>query len=221
MRATPSPAQVRLLRRRVLSWWRLQTFDYPWRVTSNPWLGLVAEVLLQRTRAAQVVPVYKRFAAKYPTPASFLKDSRSGTVTATLGLHVRADHLRAVADTIIRGVPTDEKELRKIRGIGAYTSAAWLSFHLGQRAVIVDANIFRWLGRMTGRPYHRDPRGVRWVRRCADQLTPRRAFRAYNYAVLDFTMSVCTPRKPKCETCVLQSLCSFGKRSCRRMTLKR
>jgi len=51
-----------------------------------------------------------------------------------------------------RDVPVNEEELRSITGVGSYTSAAWLSLHRDQRAVMIDSNIFRWLARMTGQP---------------------------------------------------------------------
>lgn len=104
------------------------------------------------------------------------------------------------------------EELTKLTGVGAYTAAAWLSLHRGKRAVIIDANVCRWLSRMTGLPYNRDPRGLRWVQDLAERLTPRRAFRDFNYAVLDFTMTVCTPRNPACATCPLVSDCRHGLR---------
>jgi A/G-specific adenine glycosylase len=82
--------------------------------------------------------------------------------------------------------------------------------HRWHRAVIVDANVSRWLSRMTGNPYQRDPRHVRWINELADRLTPRRVFRDYNYAVLDFTLTVCTPRNPACQICPLRRDCSYG-----------
>jgi A/G-specific adenine glycosylase len=212
MKITPEAAETRVIRRRLLTWWRRQTFAYPWRSTDNAWLALAAEIMLQRTRARQVLPAYEQFARAYPTPESFLADPLAGRVTATLGLHMRAEVLVEAAQVMMAGIPTVTKDLQAIRGVGAYTAAAWLSLHRGQRAVIVDSNVFRWLGRMTGRPYHRDPRGVRWVRDCADTLTPVRSFRAYNYAVLDFTMSICLPRQPRCSICPVRRLCEFNRR---------
>ncbi|MBI2963589.1 MAG: hypothetical protein HYY35_07525 [Deltaproteobacteria bacterium] len=101
-------------------------------------------------------------------------------------------------------------ELQRLPGVGMYTAAAWLSLHRGRRAVIIDANVARWLSRVTGLPYNRDPRHVRWVKKLADELTPQRAFREYNYAVLDFTMSICVPRNPRCDVCPMLSECRYG-----------
>jgi A/G-specific adenine glycosylase len=134
------------------------------------------------------------------------------TLTNAVGLHGRGETLLAVARAfVMNGVPASAVDLQSITGVGAYTASAWFSLHREQRHAIIDSNVFRWLGRMTGQPYQRDPRHVRWVNELADKLTPRRAFRDYNYAVLDFTMNVCTPRDPACERCPLLELCVFGR----------
>jgi len=119
------------------------------------------------------------------------------------------------------GVPPRELEaLRELPGVGMYTAAAWLSLHAGRRAAIVDSNVARWLSRLTGLPYPRDPRPVRWVWELADELTPRRVFKDYNYAVLDFTMAVCVPRTPRCPICPLRRDCNYGRAALERARTK-
>jgi A/G-specific adenine glycosylase len=200
------------VRSRVLRWGRRNFASYPWREDQDPWLTLIAELLLQRTRAAQVLPVYELFRARYPTPRHMLRSGKRGVrgLTNRIGLHTRGETLLTLARMFDRGGPPNRSDLRAITGIGAYTSAAWFSLHRGHREAIVDSNVFRWLGRMLGRPYQRDPRGVHWVNELAERLTPRRTFRDYNYAVLDFTMTICTPRDPSCARCPLLAFCVFG-----------
>jgi len=202
------------VRGRVLRWGRRNFASYPWRVDRDPWLTLIAELLLQRTRASQVLPAYELFRARYRTPRDLLRAGRRGVrvLTNKVGLHARGDTLLAIARLFEKkGLPPNSEELRTITGVGAYTAAAWLSLHRHRRAVIIDSNVFRWLGRMTGQPYQRDPRHVRWVNELAEALTPRRSFRDYNYAVLDFTMTICTPRDPNCTRCPLRLICVYGR----------
>lgn len=40
--------------------------SFPWRVTNNPFPILMAELMLRRTQARQVVSVYNEFIVKYP-----------------------------------------------------------------------------------------------------------------------------------------------------------
>lgn len=207
---------IRRLRRRLLAWGRANYRHYVWRAETNPWLTLVAEFLLQRTRSAQVEPVFRDFQSHYPTADALIEagPEAARAVTDRLGIHWRGPLLLRMAEKVVEngGAPPEEVgRLRSITGVGPYTAAAWLSLHRGRRAVVVDSNVYRWLGRMTGRPYQRDPRHVRWVNQLADRLTPQRAFRDYNYAVLDFTMLVCTPRNPHCRNCPLRLDCCFGR----------
>ena len=207
--------QVRNIRRRLLHWGRDNYQEYPWRIDTDAWLTFVAELFLQRTQARQVIGVYEEFKKRYPTPLALL-DADPNTVSVLvrqLGLGFRVGVLRdiAVVATEHDGVlPEDMDELTGLRGVGTYTAAAWLSLHRGKRAVLIDSNVSRWLSRLTGNPYKRDPRGVSWVRDLADRLTPPRAFQKYNCAVLDFTMTICKPHSPDCGHCPNLIDCRYG-----------
>lgn len=211
---TLSSPQIKRTRSRLLRWGRQNFKNYPWRSKSDPWLTLAAEFMLQRTRASQVVPAFNEFCDRFPTAEHLvIAGERAGReITRYLGLHRRGPLLIELARQVVRcggSPPENLRELRRFSGVGEYTAAAWLSLHRGKRAVIIDANVARWLSRMTGRPYNRDPRHVRWVQDLAGLLTPRRVFRDYNYAVLDFTIAICTPRQPACTTCPLRTDCRF------------
>lgn len=206
---------VRRTRRRLLRWGRKHFRPFAWRSETDPWLSFVAEFLLQRTRATQVEPVFVEIRDRLPTAGAVVDGGPPliRSITDRLGLHWRGPLLLDIAAVVNAqggSPPESMDELTKLTGIGAYTAAAWLSLHRGKRAVIIDANVCRWLSRMTGLPYNRDPRGLRWVQELAERLTPRRVFRDFNYAVLDFTMTVCTPRNPVCATCPLRSDCRHG-----------
>ena len=208
-------SKVQRVRRRVLFWGRNNYQTYPWRSDTNAWLTFVAEFFLQRTRAEQVEGVYREFRRSFPTPfsvatAEFQDISR---VMEGLGLAFRIKYLIKIAQFVVYNggiLPETMEELTSFKGIGAYTAAAWLSLHRNQRAVLVDSNVARWLSRITGNTYNRDPRHISWVKDLANRLTPVRSYRDYNYAVLDFTMQICTPRKPKCKYCPIRADCLYG-----------
>ena len=207
--------QIHRIRKRVLSWGRENYHDYPWRSDTNAWLTFVSEFFLQRTRAEQVESVYHKFRLLFPTPSAVVSADfqQLHQIMQGLGLTFRINYLREIAQAAIcKGgiLPETMEELTNLRGVGAYTAAAWLSLHRKKRAVLVDSNISRWLSRMTGNTYCRDPRHVSWVKDLANRLTPDRIYRDYNYAVLDFTMQICTPRNPKCGLCPIRSDCTYG-----------
>ena len=213
---TISASIINRTKRRLLKWGRRNYRDYPWRSEPDLWLSFVAEFLLQRTRASQVESVFDHLATHFPTAHS-LAESDAHTahrITARLGLHARGPQLLRIAKSVADqggALPETIDKLCEFPGVGIYTASAWLSLHRGKRATLLDSNVCRWLSRMTGRPYTRDPRHVRWIQELAHDLTPRRAFREYNYSVLDFTMHVCTPRKPLCHDCPLSDDCLYSR----------
>jgi len=169
--------------------------------------------LLQRTRAVSVVPVYEKLVRDYPTPADLaeLNESQIARLIAPLGLKWRAPLIKKLATDLSQreNVPKGYDVLRELPAIGDYAASAYLSFHGKKRAVIIDANVVRWICRFTGAPYDGETRRKPWVRAYADALTPKRAYQAYNYAILDFTMQICKAR-PICSQCPFAYQCKFS-----------
>ncbi len=203
------------IRSRLLRWARRHYREFPWRSEQDPWLTLFAELLLQRTQAPQVAAAYPEIIRRFPTAQTLVSEGIPAVryLTGKLGLHWRGELLLKIAERVaLNGnrPPDDRADLLSMKGIGSYTAAAWLSLHRKQRAVIVDSNIARWLSRLSGQPRHYDVRRDQRVHQICDLLTPARAFKAYNYGVLDFTMTVCTPRKPLCKACPLRSDCRYA-----------
>jgi A/G-specific adenine glycosylase len=203
-------------------WGRKNYQEYPWREPKEPWHGLIAEILLQRTRANNVVPVYEDFVNHFPSPSNLARASieEVETVIYPLGLRWRAPLLKRLGEQLERiggKIPTDLEGLRNLSGVGAYVASAWLSFHGGRRSTIVDANIVRFICRMTGRQMDGETRRKKWLVQTAESLTPKRAWKTYNYAILDFTMQICTTH-PKCNLCPIgPKTCVYGRRSYRKL----
>lgn len=215
MNYPPTPEQVEEIRARLLAWGKMNYRSFPWRNPGSAWNGLIAELLLQRTRAQNVIPVYERFIRLYPTPErlAWASVEEVEEVIYPLGLRWRAPLLRALAREIVEigSIPVLYEDLIRLPGVGPYAAAAWLSLHNDVRSAIVDSNVVRWICRMIDRPCDAETRRKKWLKDLADRLTPDSYVQEYNYAVLDFTMTICTPGVPRCEDCPLGSeLCTFG-----------
>lgn len=158
--------------------------------------------------------MFERFTRLYPTPRDLASAHTDGLLReiGSLGLRWRAPLMIRMAGKVSeRGAPPDDfTALCDLPGVGPYAAAAFLSMHRGVRATIVDANVVRWLGRVFGFKTDAETRRKKWLIQLADDLTPRRAFRAYNYAVLDLSMQVCAA-KPRCLECPLgRGLCDHS-----------
>ena len=197
------------LRRKIKKWGKENYAAFPWRSTKNKWHALVAEIMLQRTRAEQVTPVFLSFTRNFKTPSAFLKRTRSNAFKG-LGLLWRHRHLVAMAKelTELGSIPTNKVGLLSLPGVGPYASAAFRSMHANLRDVIIDSNVVRLYGRVFGLKTHSETRREEWFIQFAGRLTPKRQFRAYNYALIDFTRAICRP-KPLCHLCPLTDICTY------------
>jgi A/G-specific adenine glycosylase len=203
------------IQQRILFWGKQNYKVFPWRSTTNQWHSLVAEILLQRTRASIVVKTYNDFTTRFPTIESLADASIEDIelLVYPLGLYKqRAVTLKQLALSLMSlgsTIPINLEDLKQLPGVGDYVAAAWLSFHGGQRAVIIDANIVRWICRMTNQPRNGETRRKKWLWNLANALTPKQEWKAYNYAVLDFCMEVCSTL-PQCQICPIIQYCSYG-----------
>lgn len=208
-------SKIYLIRSRILKWGRENYRDYPWREIKDPWLALVAEVLLQRTNAAHVARYFEEIREAFPDHLAVLNASEQELedLANKFGLKRRVKTLVELAGYIdyLDYYPDQIDELQEVYGIGHYTASAYLSLHMGIRAVLLDANIARWLSRMEGFPKPVDVRRDKNLWELAERLTPWEEFKEYNYAVLDFTILVCKPRKPACSNCPVSRYCAYYK----------
>ena len=212
---SPAPAVVRRFQRRLLAWYRRHGRDLPWRRTRLPYRVLVSEFMLQQTQVDRVLPKYREFLRRYPTIES-LAAARASDVRRVwypLGYNIRPVRLHAIArETVARyggRLPDTDEALRRLPGIGRYTSGAIRSFAYGQDAPILDTNVRRVLGRIFVGPRRmRTMRGESsWWTLSASLLPAGRAY-DFNQALMDFGATWCTPRKPRCVPCPMKAFCA-------------
>lgn len=208
-----TPEARERLRESLLDWGRDNYADFPWRHVTNRWHALAAEIMLQRTRAEQVVPAFEAFVKQYPAPEDLAHDPDSA-VFATLGLHWREALIRELARELAgKPVPTARKALLALPGVGDYIASAFRSLHLDEPDRIIDSNVVRLYGRYFGFETHAETRRKRWFIDLAETMTPMDRARDYNYALLDFTREVCKPA-PLCDQCPLTDHCAwYGQQS--------
>jgi A/G-specific adenine glycosylase len=204
-----SEEKMLFLRESIIAWGQANYADFPWRHTSNRWHALVAEIMLQRTRAEQVLPAYLDFTAKYTTAVDYAADP-DARVFSTLGLNWREKYFRELASVIGESaeIPNDKDALLQLPGIGDYIASAYRSMHLGLRDVIIDSNVVRIYGRFFGFDTDGETRRKRWFIELADHITPVDRFRDYNYGLIDFTRTICKPDALH-SACPVTQICSY------------
>ena len=206
------------LHQRVLSWYDRHARDLPWRdPDAGAWAVLVSEIMLQQTPVARVLPAYRAWLDRWPTPAALAADSVGAAVRAwgRLGYPRRAMRLHQAATTITARhggvVPDDVEALRELPGIGDYTAAAVAVFAYHRRLPVLDTNVRRVLARAVDGTALPGPSVRVAERETARELLPTDSAEAarWSVAVMELGALVCTARGPRCDGCPIADRCRW------------
>ena len=195
--------------RRIVDWQRTHgRHDLPWQRTRDAYRIWVAEIMLQQTQVATVIPYYDRFLAVFPDVRALARADEDAVLAlwSGLGYYRRARHLHAAAREVVdrhRGTfPRDSAMLAALPGIGPSTAAAIAAFASGERSAILDGNVKRVLARhrgIGGDPASPAVESALWA--LARRLVPREAIEAYTQGMMDLGATLCTRTKPRCGDC--------------------
>jgi len=198
----------------LLNWYREHSRDFPWRHTKDPYKIMIAEFMLHRTKAEQVVPVYLKFIKKYPDVFFLSKATYNEIkkVTEHLGLHWRSRHFIESAKYIVNAhdghFPADYDKLRKIPGVGEYIAGAMMVVCFNKPAPVVDSNIARFINRYWDLGLKGEIRRKKEIVKIALDLFSNKEPGKLLFALVDFTSLICKPRKPECFNCPLKFSCA-------------
>ncbi len=193
--------------RHALPWQRLDTGRDAYPV----WL---AEIMLQQTQVAAVIPFYRRFLARFPDVNTLAEASQDEVMAcwSGLGYYSRARNLHAAARRVLSefggAFPDDPEALESLPGVGRSTAAAVAVFAFGRRAAILDGNVKRVLARVfaiEGVPSSSATTRRMWA--LAEELLPTHDLDRYTQGLMDLGATVCTPRNPACTSCPFELDC--------------
>ncbi|MCK4481620.1 DNA glycosylase [Candidatus Bathyarchaeota archaeon] len=220
-RIVPDPlnliTKIRYVRERLLDWYKENGRDYPWRKTRDPYEILIAEIMLCRTRADQVVPIYKDFIKRYPTIVSLSKANEEDIqkLTYSLGLHWRNKRFRDLARYVISKldgkIPQEREELTRLPGVGEYVAGVFVSSAYNKKEWIVDTNVIRVFSRFFGFKVKGDGRRDKRIISLAQQYVDCENPRLSNFAIIDFAALICKKINPLHSRCFISEKCVYYK----------
>lgn len=198
----------------LLAWYDENARTLPWRGIHDPYRTWVSETMLQQTRVETVRGYYDRFLARFPDVAALAAADEADVLKLWegLGYYSRARNLHQAAQQVVRDfggeMPREVAQLRKLKGIGAYTAGAIASIAFNERVPAVDGNVIRVVSRLAG---IRENVGIPSVRReleeTAASLVPAARPGDFNQALMDLGSAVCVPGTPNCDLCPLRAHC--------------
>jgi len=196
----------------VLSWYKKNKRDLPWRNT-DAWGVLVSEIMLQQTPVARILPIYIEWMKRWPTPAALAAATPAQIITAwgRLGYPRRALRLHECAKVISAKhngrIPETQSELRELPGVGDYTSAAIIAFAFDGRSLVLDINIRRVFARAIDGIEVPPSAPTKSERIEREKLIPTKNPHVWAAATMELGALICTAKKPKCGQCPLADQC--------------
>lgn len=199
-------------RRALLRWYDSSKRDLPWRESNAFYPVWLSEIMLQQTRVEAVIPYYRRFLARFPTPAALAEAPESDVLAewSGLGYYSRARNLRRAARQLAdRGLPATYEEVLSLPGAGPYTAAAIASIALDLPHAAVDGNVIRVISRLTDDPAEiSSANAKRRFTAEANALLDRSRPGDFNQAMMELGATICSPRSPDCGACPVAAFCA-------------
>ena len=200
---------------RLLRWYdRHGRKDLPWQIRRTPYRVWVAEVMLQQTQVATVIPYFEQFIRHFPDVEQLAAADTDEVLHywSGLGYYARGRNLLKTARLLVEQYqgrfPESVEALQALPGIGRSTAAAILAQAFGQQHAILDGNVKRVLARyfaLPGWPGERKVSEQLWT--YSEMLTPSKRVADYTQAIMDLGALVCTRRNPSCTECPVRNDC--------------
>ena len=180
---------------------------------------VIAEVLLQRTKAEAVASFYPGFISSFHGWESIAKTSihELEESLSPIGLQKqRSIRLKSLALEMKKRkgkFPNDREELESIPFLGQYIANAVELMIFGRPRPFMDVNMARVLERYFGERKMADIRYDQYLQDLGNRLVNYPEAKIINWAVLDFAAIICKPRNPACLKCELNRECFYNKKN--------
>ena len=206
-------------RKALLHWFQANRREYPWRQDRDPYRIWLAEIMLQQTRIAAVIPYYERFLRRFPDVRTLARGPEREVLRhwAGLGYYSRARNMLRAAREIAQrhdgNFPRTLDAALELPGIGGYTAAAVLSIAHGEPHAVLDGNVARVLARLDAvRGDLRAPKTWKRLATRAQALLAIESSGDWNQAMMELGETVCTPKTPHCGECPVRDWCESRER---------
>jgi A/G-specific adenine glycosylase len=173
--------------------------------------------MLQQTQVKTVIPYFENFITKIPDLNQLAKvnDRKLMKCWEGLGYYLRARNLKKTAKKVVSDfngiLPNNIDDLKKLPGIGEYTSGAILAISFNKPIIPMDGNVERVLKRIF---YLKKEKEI-----TKENLNKKKIFFGssgrpsdYAQAIMEIGALICKPSNPQCFECPISSNCfSFKK----------
>ena len=196
------------LSKKILSWYDNNKRTLPWRITQKSnkkhYYRILSEFMLQQTQVKTVIPYFNNFVKKIPNLRSLSRANEKKILKLWegLGYYSRAKNLHKTSKILIKKyngqIPPSFEELKKLPGIGDYTSNVLLALIHNQPRIALDGNVKRVFFRLFN--INRDDVVYSFKTKRNGDLAE---------ALMEFGALICKPKDPKCNECTIKKMCAY------------
>ena len=182
----------------------------------NVYTLVVAVALSAQATDAGVNKATKDLFAKVDSPQKMLELGEAGLIEhiKSIGLYRnKAKNVIKLSRILVEEyggeVPNSRAALQSLPGVGRKTANVVLNTAFGQIAMAVDTHIFR----VSNRTKIAKGKDVREVEDRLIRLVPKEFLLDAHHWLILHGRYVCTARKPKCGSCMIEDLCEFKEKT--------
>lgn len=204
----------------ILDWYGTNGRRYFWRnEKATPYQKVIAEILLQRTRADTVALFLPKFYERFPSWKELASSDQNvlREFLYPLGLwRQRAKNLLKLANEMANRdgkFPTDYNEIRDLPSVGQYIANAIVLFSFNEPRPLLDVNMARVLERFFGPRELVDIRDDSYIQNLAHTIVFKSgAYADINFAILDLAALICK-KSPLCQQCPVRVGCKLASKT--------
>lgn len=207
----------------ILTFYKEQGRDLPWRHTTNRYYIMVSEIMLQQTQVSRVIEKYNSWIKQFPTTQDLAKAELKTVLQAWsgLGYNSRGKRLWEAAKMCVEHhngeIPDTPEELIKLPGIGPYTARSTLIFADNKNIATVDTNIRRILIHEFKLNEDISDKELFTI---AEEILPKGKSRDWHNALMDYGATILSARKTGIRPKTSQSKFKGSKREYRAKIIK-
>jgi endonuclease-3 len=178
----------------------------------SPWELLVATILSAQCTDARVNLVTPELFRRFPTPQKMAQASLEKIeekIRSAGFYHNKAKSIQGAASKLVAEfggeIPQTLAELITLPGVARKTASVVLGVSFGKaEGVVVDTHVFR-IARRLGLAKGDTPQKVEQE---LMRILPQERWISFSHQIIQHGRQVCEARKPRCERCNLEQLCT-------------
>lgn len=212
----PTKRDIFCFQKKLLLWYSQNGRVFPWRQqNASPYERIIAELLLQRTKAETIANFLPHFINKYPSwnTLSAASNDELIEILKPIGLWNRRSKtlfsLSQIMNNFNGSYPSTREELERLPGIGQYIASSILLFIYDKPEPLLDVNMQRLLERRFRPRILSDIRYDPYLQELSRRIVKCSRPIDINFAILDFSAILCKIKRPRCVSCPLQKDCNY------------